>query len=262
MMMKTRGKYIPAPSSPGSPRAALTVKAAEPSSKNGLQDPGSIVEQPGQRTTELLEVQPQRKKWSTSENKEVTKYFYATEPPKRGFQQGMYKLWLAKYLNTNVNEQRPADQRRVITNKNLMTQVELEELQRDPIPQGTPNVVAEENGHQLGANIMQWLNDIQVLIEQQHMLTPKQLALKDKLLKQMEHTIRFRLSILKDTPKRELAQIIQDINNILTTIRTTSIGETNNLMFSTALLVTKELGYEVKCKARIPKKNHQSGKLD
>ena len=58
----------------------------------------------------------------------------------------------------------------------------------------------------------------------------------------MEHTIRFRLPILKDAPKRDLTQIIQDINNVLTTIRTNSIGETNNLTYSTALLVTEELG--------------------
>ena len=133
MMVKTRGKSILARSSPGSPRAALSVKAAGHSSKNGLQDSGSAVEQPGQRTAELLEGQPQRKKWSTSENKEVMKCFYAAEPSKRGFQQRMYKLWPAKYPNTNVNEQRLADQRRVFINKNLRTQVEPEELQGDPI---------------------------------------------------------------------------------------------------------------------------------
>ena len=87
MMVKTRGKSIPARSSPGSTRAALSVKAAGHSSKNGLQNPGSAVEQLGQRTAELLDGQSQRKKWSTSENKEVMKCFYATEPSKRGFQQ-------------------------------------------------------------------------------------------------------------------------------------------------------------------------------
>ena len=81
------------------------------------------------------------------------KCFYAAEPSKRGFQQRMYKLWLAKNPNTNVNEQRLAVQRRVIINKNQPTQVELEELHRDPI-RGTPNVVVEENDHQLSANIM------------------------------------------------------------------------------------------------------------
>ena len=100
---------------------------------------------------------------------------------------------------------------------------------------------------------MQQLSDTEVLMEQLH--TPKQLALKDKLLKEMEHTIRFKLPIIKDAPKRELAQIIQDINNVLSTIRTTLIGETNNLMYSTARLVNEELGYEVKCNARIPKES-------
>ena len=120
MMVKARGKYIPARSSPGSPRAALSVKAAGQSSKNGGQDPGSAVEQPGQRTAELLEGQPQRKKWSTSENKEVMKCFYAAEPSTRGFQQRINMLWQTKYPNTNVNKQRLTDQRRVIINKNLL----------------------------------------------------------------------------------------------------------------------------------------------
>ena len=77
----------------------------------------------------------------------------------------------------------------------------------------------------------------------------------------MEHTIQLRLPILKGAPKRDLAQIIQDINNVLNTIQTTSIGETNNFIYSTALLVAEELGYEVKCRARISKK-HQNGKSD
>ena len=116
-MVKTRGKSVQVRSSPGSPRAALIVKAAGHSSKNGLQDPGSAVEQPGQWTTELLEGKSQRKKWSTSENKKVMKCFYAAEPSKRGFQQRMYKLWLTMHPNTNVNEQRLADQRRGIVKK-------------------------------------------------------------------------------------------------------------------------------------------------
>ena len=41
MMVKTRGKSIPARSSPRSPRAALSVKAAGHSLKSGLQEPGS-----------------------------------------------------------------------------------------------------------------------------------------------------------------------------------------------------------------------------
>ena len=85
MMVKTRGKSIPARSPSGSPRAALSVKAAGHSLKNGLQDLESATGQPRQRTAELLEGQPQRKKWSTSEKKELMKCFYVAEPSKCGF---------------------------------------------------------------------------------------------------------------------------------------------------------------------------------
>ena len=47
-MVKKIAKSIPDRSSPGSTRAALRVKAVGHSAKNGLQDPGSSAEQPGQ----------------------------------------------------------------------------------------------------------------------------------------------------------------------------------------------------------------------
>ena len=53
---------------------------------------------------------------------------------------------------------------------------------------------------------MQQINDTEILMEQPYMLIPKQLELKDKQLKQIEHTIQLRLPILKDAPKRDLAQ--------------------------------------------------------
>ena len=82
-MVKKIAKSIPGRSSPGSTRAALGVKAAGHTAINGLQDPGSSAEQPGQRTAELLEEQPRRKKWTTSENKDIMRCFYAAEPSKR-----------------------------------------------------------------------------------------------------------------------------------------------------------------------------------
>ena len=86
---------------------------------------------------------------------------------------------------------------------------------------------------------MQQLSDAEVLTEQLDILTLKQLELKDKLLKQTQQTIRLRPPILKDAPKRDLVQIVQDINNVLNTIRTNSIGETNNFVYSTALLANE-----------------------
>ena len=221
--------------------------------KNGLQDPGSSAEQPGQRTAELLEKQPYRKKWTTSENKDIMRCFYAAEPSKHGFQKRMYELWLAKYPDTMVDEQRLANQRRVIINPNLLTQMELEELQRNIAKQlAQPVEASNQNDETTPVAAHQQPNIIEVPMEQNHALNPKQLELKDKLQKQLQETNRIRLPTLKDAPKKELAQAVRDINDVLTTIQTASIGETNQLLYSAAVVITEELGYDIRPTSRKP----------
>ena len=248
-MVKNCKKSIPDRSSPGSTRAALSAKVAGHSSKNGQHDSGSSVGRPGQKTAERLEEQPRNKKWTTSENKDLMKCFCAAEPSKRGFQKRMYQLWLAKYPESMVDEQRLANQRRVIINHNLLTQVELEKLQRNiaehPAQAVELNTVADQ----------QQPNILEVPAEPHHELNLKQLELKDKLLKQLQETDRIRLPTLKDAPKKDLAQAVHDINEVLTTIHTASIGETNHMIYSSAVVITKELGYELNRPSNKPKES-------
>ena len=86
-------------------------------------------------------------------------------------------------------------------------------------------------------------NIIEVPVKQNHELNPKHLGLKDKLLKQLQETNQIRLPTLKDAPKKELAQAVRDINDVLTTIQTASIGESNQVLYSAAVVITEELGY-------------------
>ena len=72
-MVRTRTHPIPDQSSPGSTRIATGVKAAGHLSKSGIQNPDSTAKLPGRRTVKLLEEQPQKKKWTVTENKEVMK---------------------------------------------------------------------------------------------------------------------------------------------------------------------------------------------
>ena len=69
-MVRTRTHPIPDQSLPGSTRTVTDVKAAGHLSKSGIQNSDSTVEQPGQRNVKLLEEQPQKKKWTVTENKE------------------------------------------------------------------------------------------------------------------------------------------------------------------------------------------------
>ena len=179
--------------------------------------------------------------------------FYAAESSKRGFQKRMYKLWLAKYPDTMVDEQRLANQRRVIINHNLLTQVELEELQRNIAEQlAQPVKATNQNDETKPVAAQQQPNIVEVPMEQNHELNPKQLELRDRLLKQLQETNRIRLPTLKDAPKKELAQAVRDINDVLTTIQTASIGETNQLLYSAAVVITGELGYDIRPTSRKP----------
>ena len=47
-------------------------------------------------------------------------------------------------------------------------------------------------------------------------------------------------------------QAVRDINDVLTTIQTASIGEKNQLLYSTVVVITEELGYDIRLTSRKP----------
>ena len=101
------------------------------------------------------------------------------------------------------------------------------------------------------------------LLHQQHSLNPRQMTLKSRLIALLQQ----RLPALKNTYcNKDFTQIIVDINKVLCTIDTATIEETNQL-YSTAVVLTGELGYKVqsnststqdtppnKCKVRLQRK--------
>ena len=78
------------------------------------------------------------------------------------------------------------------------------------------------------------------------LLTPNQLQMRDSILLQMQDTERVRLPALKSIQKRQVQDAIRDANAVLQTIQSSSIGETNQLIYSTAVVVTEALGFRVK----------------
>ena len=129
-MVRTRTHPIPDRSSPGSTRTATGVKAAGHLSKSGIQNPDSTAEQPGQRNVKLLKEQPQKKKWTVTENKEVMMCYFEADASQRGYRKRMHNIWLSKHPDSTISEQRLADQSNVIMRRNLLTSVEIEEIQR------------------------------------------------------------------------------------------------------------------------------------
>ena len=72
------------------------------------------------------------------------------------------------------------------------------------------------------------------------------MALKARLISQLQQEHRLRLPALKNTQRnKDLTQIIADINKVLHTVATATIKETSQLLYSTARVVMKELGYKI-----------------
>ena len=89
-MMRTRTYPIPDRPLPGSTRTATDVKAAGHLSKSGIQNPDSTAEQPGQRNVKLLEEQPQKKKWTVTENNAVMMCYFEADPSQRGYRNAQH----------------------------------------------------------------------------------------------------------------------------------------------------------------------------
>ena len=71
-----------------------------------------------------------RLKWSKEVNKIVMRCFYSSEPTKRGYRQRMLNVW--KEIGVfKLTEQRLADQARAIRTNGWLSEIELEEIQRN-----------------------------------------------------------------------------------------------------------------------------------
>ena len=100
--------------------------------------------------------------------------------------------------------------------------------------------------------------------QQQHSFNPRQLAIKSRLIVQLQQEHRLRLPALKNTHhNKDLTQIIADINKVLRTTDTATIEEKNQLLYSTAVVVTEKLGYKMQSN-RTPTQDTppKNGKLD
>ena len=195
-MVKTKSKSIPDRSSTGETRAASGVGVPGHPATNGLQDTGSVAERAGQRTAELLDSQPprsSRKKWATRENKDVMESYYASNPSQRGYRKRMHQIWLAIYPHSDISEQRLADQRSVIVKNKLLTDVELEEIQRSVCSSQSTTTVHDTS------TVVEDLSDAAATAHgtppPQAVHSPQSTAAIHKKIIEMQHCIPQRISI-------------------------------------------------------------------
>ncbi|XP_053153185.1 uncharacterized protein LOC128345353 [Hemicordylus capensis] len=257
-------KSIPDRSSPGSTRTAPGAGVPGHLVASGQQDSGSSAEQPGLESARLLEeTSLNRKKYTKNANKEIMICYYKSSPTRRDYLKRMYQIWKEKHPDTEITEQRLADQRRFIIRNKVFTGVELEELQRatqaqdmeEELPPTEEVIQAQVEEEvleiedatvaELFQNQNQATSPLPSPQKPECHLTKKQQELKQKITEHVNQTTtRVRLPALKTVAKKQLAQALKDVSAALAEIATNNLQETNQLMYSAAT-ITQELGYKI-----------------
>ena len=112
----------------------------------------------------------------------------------------MHNIWLSKHPDSKISEQRLADQSNVIMRRNLLTSVEIEEIQRGLSTQAFHN---ESSTPEQPTSNQPDLTPIEEIPHQQHSLNPRQMALKSRLITQLQQEHRLRLPVLKNTHRNK-----------------------------------------------------------
>ena len=168
----------------------------------------------------------------------------------------MTQIWKEKFPNSEATEQRLMDQRRFILRTKIFSELELKEIETiaknksNTIQQNQLVIRSDNNNNVETTHAKIAENDETDANERSEntfdTLTATQIELKEKILIDMTlGTERQRLPILKTTTRTELNRIMKDVNAAIKHIETMSLKETNQLIYSTAKVVTLELGYKI-----------------
>ena len=184
------------------------------------------------RYQETSREEQRRRKWKKEENIELWKCYTLSNPQQRGYRKRMTSIWHERG-NHQCNEQRLADQIRGIMKRKWLTETEREEIKRriedpDIVEENEENEEQEENPR---------VNEVNNL----HPENEEQTSLADKL-RLYATNVPNRLPSLKECNNRLLKEKTKEVDQILSTIITNNITETNALMYAGAKLVTELMG--------------------
>ncbi len=128
---------IPARSSPGVTRTAQPARELGQAVTSGRPEPAeNVVSTRHSQPVGLLVDNPfessssNRKRWSKDENKALMRCYYKAATAGRGYMRRLAEEWQLVYPHSNMSAHSLAVRKRAILSQNLLTQLELEEIQR------------------------------------------------------------------------------------------------------------------------------------
>lgn len=190
----------------------------------------------GQSTTGMNK----RMKWSKEDNVLVMKCYYEAGNS-YGYRKRMLTLYNRSKPNNQLSEQHLMSQKRAIITKKLLSDLELEQIQRS-INQDTDTIQEEEETPVLtDRRSLQQEEEDQIteqVAEDIDRLSQEEVKIRQEVLMEMaEESPRMSLPKLKMTSK--VKEQINQMNEIIKTIKTTNLEETNKLIY---IIAAKTIG--------------------
>ena len=178
-----------------------------------------------------------RRKWSSQENKIVMECYLLREPKVRGYRKRMLRLWLNKGMSW-VSEQKLVDQENTIRRNSWMTDLGIEELERNLAETDSckeEERSADDTGNNLGER------DFLTALEADEEIG----NLIEEIAEMLEKRQKDKLPALRDIPKKKLLEEIAKVGKVLFKFKTHSITRTNELFYAGAVVVTDRLGVKI-----------------
>ena len=158
----------------------------------------------------------------------------------------MLSLWLNKGVFW-VSEQRLVDQANTIRRNSWMTELEIEELERN-LAENDSYKEEERGADDTGSNLGEEARDILTSLEADEQignLEEEEFAITEKIVGVLERRQKDKLPALRDIPKKKLLEETAMVDKVLSKFKIHSITKTNELFYAGAVVVTNRLGVKI-----------------
>ena len=175
-----------------------------------------------------------RRKWTSQENKIVVECYLLSAPEIRGYRKRILCLWLQNGMFL-VSEQRLVDQANTIRRNSWMTELQIEEQERNVT--GDDSVIVEEARSvealpdHVGKNMRNVFLEMGAE-EQADSLDEGEVAIVMDIAPVTERGRKDKLPVLRNVPKKRLLEETAKLDKVLSKFKTHSIAKTNELFYA------------------------------
>ena len=193
-----------------------------------------------------------RIRWSKEINKVVMECYYLSKPvdengrPVRGYRRRFYNFWRERDIFP-VSEQRLCDQQRAIVNNGWLTEVELEQIQRQLLnedinaEEGNPIMITEDNVTETEIEVNESDGRLSLIVNSEG-LDEEEIGMIQNILSIFENESFGGIKPFKKVDRCKLSKLTGKVNKILKYVETNNISETNNLIRAAETYIANELG--------------------